>query len=187
MTTRVPASINDKWHIFHSYVTRLEWKRRMEKTGNSRLLNNLIMLYQLHMNSRGIEGCKTIHSSGRASDVNSEGTWFEFGLEHPLFCTRFYAFPPGKFRDKALFYVATVFNQILSNLIKIKLLTSWISPLHRSLHKITSTINQQMHLYNFHLKHLKPIQHVSIFSDHHQGISSFPAKVITYSRFSSFL
>ena len=43
-------------------------------------------------------------------------------------------------------------------------------------------INQQMHLYNFHLKHfkqLKPLWHVSIFSDHHQGVSSFLAKVIT--------
>ena len=27
-----------------------------------------------------------------------------------------------------------------------------------------------MHLYNFHLKHLKPLRHVSIFSDHHQGV-----------------
>ena len=36
-----------------------------------------------------------------------------------------------------------------------------------------------MHLYNFHLKHLKPLRHVSIFSDHHQGVSSFPAIVIT--------
>ena len=35
---------------------------------------------------------------------------------------------------------------------------------------ITSTINQQMHLYNFRLKHLKPLRHVSIFSDHHQQI-----------------
>jgi len=52
---------------------------------------------------------------------------------------------------------------------------------------VTSTINQQIHLYNFHLKHLKPLQHFSIFSDHHQGVSSFLAKVITYSRFSSFL
>jgi len=43
-----------------------------------------------------------------------------------------------------------------------------------------------MHLYNFHLKHLKPLRHFSIFSDHHQGVSSFLAKVITYSRFSSF-
>ena len=65
-----------------------------------------------------------------------------------------------------------------------------ISSLHRAFRKITSTINQQMHLYNVHLntlKHLKPLRHVSIFSDHHQGISSFLAKVITYSRFSSFL
>ena len=38
---------------------------------------------------------------------------------------------------------------------------------------INSTINQQMHLHNFHLKHLKPLRHVSIFSDHHQGVSSF--------------
>jgi len=53
--------------------------------------------------------------------------------------------------------------------------------------KVTSNINQQMHLYNFHLKHFKPLRHVSIFSDHHQGVSSFLAKVITYSRFSSFL
>ena len=45
---------------------------------------------------------------------------------------------------------------------------------------ITSTINQQMHLYNFHLKHLKPLRHVSIFSDHHERVSSFLAKVITY-------
>jgi len=52
---------------------------------------------------------------------------------------------------------------------------------------VTSTINQQMHLYNFHLKHLKPLRHISIFSDHHQGFSSFLAKVITYSRCSSFL
>ena len=35
-----------------------------------------------------------------------------------------------------------------------------------------------MHLYNFHLKHLKPLRHVSIFSDHHQGVSSFLAKAI---------
>ena len=41
-----------------------------------------------------------------------------------------------------------------------------------------------MRLYNFHLKHLKPLRHVSIFSDH-QGVSLFLAKVITYSRFSS--
>jgi len=27
------------------------------------------------------------------------------------------------------------------------------------------TINQQMHIYNFHLKHLKPLRHVSIFSE----------------------
>jgi len=52
---------------------------------------------------------------------------------------------------------------------------------------ITSTINQQIHLYDFHLKHLKPLRLVSILSDHHQGVSSFLAKVITYSRFSSFL
>ena len=43
----------------------------------------------------------------------------------------------------------------------------------------TSTINQQMHLYKFHLK---PLRNVSIFSDHHQAVSSFLAKVITYSR-----
>jgi len=58
---------------------------------------------------------------------------------------------------------------------------------HRFLTISTSTINQQLHLYNFHLKHLKPLRHVSIFSDHYQGLSSFLAKVITYSRFSSFL
>jgi len=51
----------------------------------------------------------------------------------------------------------------------------------------TSTINQQMHLYNFRLKHLKPLRHVSIFTDHHQGVSSFLAKVITYSQYISFL
>ena len=36
------------------------------------------------------------------------------------------------------------------------------------------------------LKHLKPLRHVSIMSDHHQGISSFLVKVLTYSRFSLF-
>jgi len=51
---------------------------------------------------------------------------------------------------------------------------------------IALTINQQIHLYNLHLKHLKPLRHVSIFSGHHHGVSSFLAKVITYSRFSSF-
>ena len=61
------------------------------------------------------------------------------------------------------------------------------SSLHQRLLVVTSTINQQMHLYNFHLKHLKPLRHVSIFSDHHQGVSSFLAKFIAYSRFSSFL
>jgi len=63
----------------------------------------------------------------------------------------------------------------------------WISSLDRAFRKITSNINQQMHLYNFHLKHIKLLQHVSIFSDHHQGVSSSLAKVITYSQFSSFL
>jgi len=48
-----------------------------------------------------------------------------------------------------------------------------------------------MHLCNLHfkntLKHIKPLRHVSIFSDNHQGVSSFLAKFITYSRFGSFL
>ena len=46
-----------------------------------------------------------------------------------------------------------------------------------------------MHLYNFHLKHFKTLKTTptfSIFSAHRQGVSSFLAKVITYSRFSSF-
>jgi len=65
-----------------------------------------------------------------------------------------------------------------------------ILSLDRAFRKITSNINQEMHLYNFHLKHFKTqnySRHVSIFSDHHQGISSFLAKIITYSRFRSFL
>jgi len=39
---------------------------------------------------------------------------------------------------------------------------SWlrISSLHRAFRKITSTVNQQMQLYNFHLKHLKPHRHI---------------------------
>ena len=69
----------------------------------------------------------------------------------------------------------------------IKFSCRWTSSLHRAFRKITSTINQQMHLYNFNLKHLKPLRHISIFSDHHQGVSSFLAKVITYSRFCLFL
>jgi len=39
----------------------------------------------------------------------------------------------------------------------------------------------------FTLKHIKLLLHISIFSDHHQGVTSFFAKVITHSRFSSFL
>jgi len=58
------------------------------------------------------------------------------------------------------------------------------SKLGNQLSIITSTINQQTHLYNFHLK---PLRNISNFSDHHRGVSSFLAKVITYSRFSSFL
>jgi len=37
----------------------------------------------------------------------------------------------------------------------IKLYTVGISSLDRAFRKITSNINQQMHLYNFHLKHFK--------------------------------
>jgi len=51
----------------------------------------------------------------------------------------------------------------------------------RGLDYYASTINQQMHPYNFHLKHFKTLktpQHVSIFSDHHQGVSSFLAKLL---------
>jgi len=33
----------------------------------------------------------------------------------------------------------------------------------------TSIINQQLHLHNFHIKHLKSLRHVSNLSDHHQG------------------
>jgi len=70
---------------------------------------------------------------------------------------------------------------------KNKGLAKWISSLHRAFREITSTINQQMHLYNFHLKHLKPLRHISIISGQHQRVSFFLAKFITYSRFSSFL
>ena len=48
----------------------------------------------------------------------------------------------------------------------------------------TSTINLQMHLHNFHLKHFKTFKATPKyfdFSDHHQGVSSFLAKVIIYS------
>jgi len=54
--------------------------------------------------------------------------------------------------------------------------------------RITSIINQQMHLPNFHIKHLKSLRHVSILSDHHQGAVLFLAKVVSqYSQFNSFL
>ena len=50
--------------------------------------------------------------------------------------------------------------------------------------RITSTIKQQLHLHNFHIKHLKSLRHVSILSDHHQGALLFLAKVILhYSQF----
>jgi len=39
--------------------------------------------------------------------------------------------------------------------VKIKTL---VSSLHRAFPKITSTINQQMHLYNFHLKNFKTLK-----------------------------
>ena len=41
-----------------------------------------------------------------------------------------------------------------------------------------------MHLYNFHLK---PLRHVSIFSDHHQGVWSFLVKVIKIFKISSLI
>jgi len=54
--------------------------------------------------------------------------------------------------------------------------------------RITSIINQQLHLHNFHIKHLKSLRHVSILSDHHQGALLFLSKVILqYSKFNSFL
>jgi len=54
--------------------------------------------------------------------------------------------------------------------------------------RITSIINQQLHLHSFHIKHLKSLRHVSILSDHHQGALLFLAKVIShYSQFNSFL
>jgi len=51
--------------------------------------------------------------------------------------------------------------------------------------KNTSTINQQMHIYNFHLKHFKTLKTTPTCFDLFR--SSPLAKVITYSRFSSFL
>jgi len=49
---------------------------------------------------------------------------------------------------------------------------------------ITSIINQQLHLHNFHIKHLKSLRHISILSDHHQGALLFLARVILqYSQF----
>ena len=47
--------------------------------------------------------------------------------------------------------------------------------------KSLQLLTKKMRLYNFHLKHLNTLRHVSMFSDHHQGVSSFLAKVITYS------
>jgi len=55
----------------------------------------------------------------------------------------------------------------------------------RSLQLLTNKCTYITFTYNT-LKHLKPLQYISIFSDHHQGVSSFLAKVITYSRCSSF-
>jgi len=40
-----------------------------------------------------------------------------------------------------------------------------ISSLHRAFRKITSTINQQMHLYNFHLKHIKTLKTTPTYFD----------------------
>jgi len=40
-----------------------------------------------------------------------------------------------------------------------------ISSLHRAFRKITSTINQQMHLYNFHLKHFKTLKTTPTYFD----------------------
>ena len=57
--------------------------------------------------------------------------------------------------------------------------------------RITSVINQQLHLQKISHKtlqeHLKLLPHVSILSDHHQGALLFLAKVILhYSQFNSF-
>jgi len=56
----------------------------------------------------------------------------------------------------------------------------------KSLQLLTNKCTYITFTYNT-LKCLKLLQHVLNFSDHHQGVSSFLAKVITYSRFSSFL
>jgi len=40
----------------------------------------------------------------------------------------------------------------------VKRTEKWISSLHRAFRKITSTINQQVHLYNFHLKRFKTLK-----------------------------
>jgi len=49
-------------------------------------------------------------------------------------------------------------------------------------------MNQQLHLHNFHIKHLKSLRHVSILSDHHRGALLFLAKaILQYSQFNSFL
>jgi len=41
----------------------------------------------------------------------------------------------------------------------------WISSLHRAFRKITSTINQQMHLYNFHLEHFNRLKTTPTYFD----------------------
>jgi len=41
----------------------------------------------------------------------------------------------------------------------------WILSLQRAFCKITSTLNQQMHLYNFHLQHFKTLKTTPTYSD----------------------
>ena len=67
----------------------------------------------------------------------------------------------------------------------LKILKYQISSLHRAFRKITSNINQQMHLYNFHLKHFKTLKTTPTCLDLFRSSSGsfvFPCDVITLAR-----
>jgi len=55
----------------------------------------------------------------------------------------------------------------------------WFSSLHRAFRKITSTINQQTHLYNFHLKHFKTLKnHSAMFRSFQIIIREFSRSLV---------
>jgi len=57
----------------------------------------------------------------------------------------------------------------------------------RRITSIYQPTNAYIISYRTHLKHFKPLRHVSILSDHHQGASFLAKVILRYSQFNSYL